>query len=139
MLSPDQRRAARLFFLSCWLTLLLALVASPAWTQTYSTLHKFTGTPDGSEPEGGLVMDRQGNLYGTTFEGGELDGGYGNGTVFKLTPSSGGWTYNLLYAFTANTLQGPTDSLIFDASGNLYATASGGLERGAGGIFEITP
>ncbi len=48
-------------------------------------LHAFTGTPDGAHPDGDLVRDSAGNLYGTTSEGGT----YGDGTVFELGSQGG--------------------------------------------------
>jgi uncharacterized repeat protein (TIGR03803 family) len=53
-----------------------------------TVLYNFTGGVDGGYPEGNLTMDKQGNLYGTTFAGGDLacNGGTGCGVVFKMTP-----------------------------------------------------
>jgi uncharacterized repeat protein (TIGR03803 family) len=45
-----------------------------------TVLHNFTNTPDGAIPSAGLVIDKEGNFYGTTDQGGS----YGYGTVFKL-------------------------------------------------------
>jgi uncharacterized repeat protein (TIGR03803 family) len=51
-------------------------------------LHTFN-QKDGAEPNAGLIFDKAGNLYGTTYQG----GAYGAGTVFELTPKAGGgWT-----------------------------------------------
>jgi uncharacterized repeat protein (TIGR03803 family) len=87
-------------------------------------------------------MDAAGNLYGTTTNG---DGAYGYGSVFKLTPSSGGWTYTSLHDFTGGSDGGfPASNVVFDRNGNLYGTASsGGLSGcgplGCGLVWEITP
>ncbi|HSZ00753.1 MAG TPA: choice-of-anchor tandem repeat GloVer-containing protein [Terriglobales bacterium] len=52
-----------------------------------TVLHSFNDAPDGAHPIGGLVLDKAGNLYGTTSDGGDLRCGFsGCGTVFKLTP-----------------------------------------------------
>jgi uncharacterized repeat protein (TIGR03803 family) len=52
-----------------------------------TVLHSFNDAPDGAHPIGGLVLDKAGNLYGTTSDGGDLSCGFsGCGTVFKLTP-----------------------------------------------------
>ena len=85
-------------------------------------------------------MDAVGNLYGTSNNSGV----YAYGNVFKLSPSNGGWTYTSLHDFTGGSDGGyPESNLIFDASGNLYGTASGGgtgpCFGGCGVIFEITP
>jgi len=87
---------------------------------------------------GKLAMDRNGNLYGTVTAG----GAYGAGTVFKLAPASGGWTYTSLHDFTGQsdpTGAYPSCSLVLDADGNIYGTASeGGIDNG-GTVFEIVP
>jgi len=83
-----------------------------------------------------LVMDSAGNLYGTTFG----DGLYGLGSVFKLTHSSGGWSYTSLHDFAGGTDgANPMCSLVFDSAGNLYGTASGGGAHGKGIIFQVAP
>jgi uncharacterized repeat protein (TIGR03803 family) len=51
-------------------------------TGTLTVLHAFSGGADGSQPTAGLIRDVNGNLYGTTFQG----GAFGWGTVFKLVP-----------------------------------------------------
>ena len=87
-------------------------------------------------------MDGAGNLYGPT-----ANGGLGFGTVFKLTPSNGGWTYTSLHDFTGGSDGAFPSALVFDANGNLYGTGgwkqrsscpSGG-GYGCGVIWEITP
>jgi uncharacterized repeat protein (TIGR03803 family) len=103
---------------------------------TFKTLYSFPCHQPCQGPLGKLVMDDAGNLYGTT----NGDGAYGKGSVFKLTPSSGGWTYTSLHDFTGGSDGGfPISSLVFDANGNLYGTASDGGSNGAGVVFEITP
>ena len=97
------------------------------------------GSTDGATPYGGLVLDSQGNLYGTT----ELGGTYNLGTVFKIG-SSGNET--VLYSFTgAATSSGTTDGayplggLVMDSAGNLYGTTYYGGDLGGGTVFEISP
>jgi uncharacterized repeat protein (TIGR03803 family) len=109
--------------------------ADGSWTE--SVLHSFTGHNDGSAPFAGLIFDVAGSLYGTTAFGG---GTYDGGTVFKLTPNSGGsWTESVLYAFE-NEGEAPSASLIFDAAGNLYGTTSRLIgDSGFGAAFELTP
>lgn len=101
------------------------------WTLT--TLHSFTGF-GGSEDS--LIMDTAGNLYGTTV----LDGAYGNGSVFKLTPSGKGWAYTDLHDFTGGSDGAvPFSGVTLDADGNLYGTAALGGANGDGVVWEITP
>jgi uncharacterized repeat protein (TIGR03803 family) len=83
-------------------------------------LHSFTGTPDGAFPGGPLVMDAQGNLYGSTNSGGVS----GNGTVFEVNSTDG---ETALYSFTGGADGGsPNAGLVLDAKGNLYGTTYGG-------------
>jgi uncharacterized repeat protein (TIGR03803 family) len=64
------------------------LAAQSAPAQTYKVLHTFTGGADGAVPYAGLTRDTKGNLYGTTYSGGDLScaDGQGCGVVFELTP-----------------------------------------------------
>lgn len=102
-----------------------------------STIYGFSGG-DGSYPgpDGGVIMDASGNLYGTTY----AEGFYGLGSVFKLTPTGSGWVYDPLYDF--QPYQGgqyPIGNLLLDANGNLFGTASQGGDYGGGTVWEITP
>ena len=103
--------------------------SSSGWTET--VLYRFTGNSDGGAPMAGLLIDPQGNLYGTTQDGGDLTcselGQTGCGTIFKLTHGSGGWSENVLYAFPggANGFA-PQSQLVRDAAGNLYGTTVDG-------------
>jgi hypothetical protein len=123
---------------------------SGTWTET--VLYNFGGGSGGAYPRAGLVMDKQGNLYGTTDVGG-IPGacnssgfaGYGCGTVFELSPTGNGWTETILYAFTGGADGGfPYAALILDKSGNLYGTTyvygySGGCNGyGCGAVYKLT-
>src|SRR5271166_4562108 len=84
------------------MALALTVVPTPAaHAQTFTILHSFTNGQDGAHPEAGLTMDKAGNLYGTAFYG-----GFGPGTVFKLTNQGSGWTFSPLYSFPANESDG---------------------------------
>jgi len=110
--------------------------AGGGWTE--QVLHSFnTGIHDGNEPQGGLIFDAAGNLYGTTPKGGEHAGGI----VFELTPASGGgWTEYVLHNFGAGTdWSEPYSALIMDAAGNLYGTTNMGGAHGDGTAFELSP
>jgi uncharacterized repeat protein (TIGR03803 family) len=112
------------------------------WTETI--LHRFQRDSDGWSPQGGVIFDRAGNLYGTTELGG-LEGncGFLNGTcgiVYKLTPPGSGWTEKVLYSFqNGNDGYNPSVALIFDRSGNLYGATSDGGTGGGGTVFGLTP
>jgi uncharacterized repeat protein (TIGR03803 family) len=107
---------------------------SSGWTET--VLYSFTGGGDGRFPYAGLIFDGNGNLYGTTVQGGST----AYGAVFELTPGSSGWTETVLYSFMGGADGGnPYGSLIFDGNGNLYGTTNGGGGAGNGVVFELTP
>jgi uncharacterized repeat protein (TIGR03803 family) len=102
-------------------------------------LYRFQGGADGANPTGGLIADASGNLYGTTLNGGPgpmcSDG---CGTVFKFTPSSGGYIESVLYTFQGGSNgQGP-GNLTMDASGALYGVARGGTYDD-GVVFKLRP
>jgi uncharacterized repeat protein (TIGR03803 family) len=110
---------------------------------TETALYSFLGGTDGATPRSALIMDGQGNLYGTTYGGGNLNcNGSGCGTVFKVG-ATGGET--VLYRFTGSTDGGiPLAGLVMDSQGNLYGTTeSGGLTScglgGCGVVFKVTP
>ncbi len=113
------------------------------WTET--VVHSFTGGIDGSNPSlGDLTVDRAGNVYGTTFTGGNTAGNcglstWGCGVVFELSPSSGGWTENVLHTFQWNDGAFPYAGVIFDSSGNIYGTAESGGTQDSGVVYELTP
>jgi uncharacterized repeat protein (TIGR03803 family) len=108
---------------------------SAAGTETI--LHSFAGAPsDGNAPLGPLLMDANGNLYGTTYAGGSYVTGYG--VVFEL--SSDG-TETILHSFGTVTNDGlnPSGNLVMDSSGNLYGTTRGGGSDGAGAVYKLAP
>ncbi len=106
------------------------------WTE--SILYNFMGGSDGSVPHAGVVLDRAGNLYGTT----ELGGAYGCGTVYELSPAGSGWTESVLYSFMGNG-DGcrPWAPVILDQAGNLYgATPMTSTDSKSNGVvFELSP
>ena len=86
----------------------------------------------------GLVMDSQGSLYGTTFQG----GAYQTGTLFKLTRGSNGqWRETVLFDFPKNEDGGgPIAPMVFDRAGNLYGTTvGGGTQASYGVVFKLSP
>ena len=136
----------------CGIVFELSPSANGRWTE--KVLHSFVDNgKDGAYPDGEVVFDSSGSLYGTTIFG----GAYGSncncgGTVFKLAPGNDGkWTERVVHSF-GNGKDGefPQDSLILDAAGNLYGVTSAGGSLGTGRsfygqygddgtVFEITP
>ena len=113
------------------------LLSLPGQAQTEKIIYRFAGGADGLDPAGGVVLDTNGNLYGVTESGGV----HGAGTVFELSPSSGGtWTKTVLYSFSSvGDVYYPVSNLVFDAKGNLYGICWQGGAHAAGGIFELSP
>lgn len=116
---------------------------TPAGNET--VVHGFTGSGDGGAPDAGLIMDRKGNLYGTTIYGGKFNCLQDNmdcGTVFKISPDG---KETILHSFGASG-DGllPQAPLIRDKAGNLYGTTTAGGQStcnnghpGCGVVFEI--
>lgn len=107
------------------------------WTQKVLHVFNLDGV-DGCSPQANLIFDAAGNLYGTTIYGGNSTSG--GGTVFELTPSSGGWTEQILHNFLGGTdgshLRAP---VILDSTGNLYGTTYDGGAGNGGIVYELTP
>jgi uncharacterized repeat protein (TIGR03803 family) len=110
-------------------------------TGKFSVLHTFNGA-DGIKPDGGLVRDAAGNLYGTTFFGGDLNclPPTGCGTVFKLDAKN---NLTVLYSFTGKADGANPLSVILDAEGNLYGITPNDGDTscfapfGCGTIFKV--
>jgi uncharacterized repeat protein (TIGR03803 family) len=120
--------------LSCALALLAIPATAGAQAKNFKLLYSFyKDVNDGAGP-GGLMVDQNGNLYGTTAYGG---GAKDAGTVFEL-PAEG--AEQVLYTFTGGSDGGNPDSTpIEDSEGNLYGTSSAGGADGAGTVFKVTP
>jgi uncharacterized repeat protein (TIGR03803 family) len=106
---------------------------------TETVLYSFAGGTDGQSPYAGVIMDKLGNLYGTTWAGGGTAcGGLGCGIVFKLAPDG---TETILHSFESSEGAGLWGGVILDAKGNLYGTASsGGVSPSCcGTVYELTP
>jgi hypothetical protein len=114
--------------------------AAPEGVWTETILHSFQGSNDGYFPQGDLLSDKQGNLYGAT----QFGGGFGVcdqgiypfcGTVFELSPSGyGSWTEKVLYSFKSGADgANPNGGLIFDRQGAIYGTTYFGGNGGCAG------
>ena len=107
-----------------------------------NSIFQFDSGPDGGIPNAGMVIDQAGNLYGTTYQGGDptcLFGDLACGVVFELSPTSSGWVETVLHTFQ-NGSDGadPLGGLIADSNGNLYGTTSIGGANGGGTVFKLT-
>jgi len=114
-----------------------AAMAIAAAAQTFDTLADFNGT-DGSNPSGSLVQGRDGNLYGTTYDGGDptCSDTSGCGTVFKVTPAG---TLIRLRLFESTDGANPGAQLLLANDGKFYGTTLRGGADGYGTVFNITP
>lgn len=110
--------------------------AKGQWTLASS--YSFSGKPDGAGPEGAVVADAQGNLYGTTASGGLTN----NGAVYELQRSGSAYTERVLHSFGA-TDDGadPAAGLVMDGGGALYGTTTygGSATSYSGTVFKLTP
>jgi uncharacterized repeat protein (TIGR03803 family) len=120
-------------------------------TWTEKVLHHFAGIASGKKygdaesPNGGLILDANGAIYGTSFNGGyncQYSQGRGCGTVFELRPpekEGGAWKEQLIHVFKdGNDGAGPNAGVIFGADGLLYGAAQGGAKAG-GIVFRLAP
>jgi uncharacterized repeat protein (TIGR03803 family) len=109
----------------------VAYQITPGGTQTL--LHAFNSVPDGNNPNGGLVMDTAGNLYGVTTHGGTSEWG----TIFKITPDD---HESVLYNIASRSDGGfPNGSLVVDKDGNLFGTTQNGGTKDQGTVFKVAP
>jgi uncharacterized repeat protein (TIGR03803 family) len=127
------KRIGQAFLLLTAVLGLLFITLQPARAQTLTTLYSFTGGADGRNPYfGDLVLDANGNLYGTTFAGGADPG---LGVVFEVTPAG---VEKVLYTFNSVGGCSPYAGLVRGAKGNLYGTTGACGAYGYGTVFEVT-
>jgi len=126
--------------------LLVSILAiSSAWAgSNFEVLHAFAGGTDGAYPSSPL-LDRSGNLYGATYDGGSLTGcnSYGCGAAFKLSEENGHWSEDVFYSFSASTdgdYPAPYGALAVDLHGNLYGIQqeAGDPTCNCGAIYQLT-
>lgn len=99
-------------------------------------LYSFTDGADGGTPDGNVVRDSAGNLYGTTFYGGVASGSAGYGVVYKVDAAG---NYSVLYSFKGGADgTNPKGGVVRDPAGNLYGTTLGGA-NGLGVVFKLDP
>lgn len=106
------------------------------WRNNQSVLHSFAGAPgDGANPWSPVIRDARGNIYGTTYVGGQHD----LGTVFKLDPTGNETVLHHFKGITEGDGGAPFAGVLRDRAGNLYGTALEGGSRGWGVIFKLDP
>jgi uncharacterized repeat protein (TIGR03803 family) len=101
------------------------------WSETI--LHSFLAADDGSVPYAGLTFDAAGNLYGAATDGGTN----GGGTIFALSPGSGGWQFNVVYSVPGWGISGPFRTPVVDAAGDVFGTTHCDGAYSAGSVFEL--
>jgi uncharacterized repeat protein (TIGR03803 family) len=120
----------------------LSPTGNGGWTE--KVLHRLLDAfGQGAEPRAGLIMDASGNLYGTTYEGGNNDfcGGLGCGSVFELAAPAPGkkrWQFKNLFNFDATNGALVRGGVTFDAAGALFGTTIYGGSNNAGTVFSLT-
>ena len=107
---------------------------------TEKDLYSFGDEADGNTPNGPILLDSAGNLYGVTLWG----GAFNEGTVYKYTPATRTVpaAETILYSFGTSSTDGvnPTGNLIFDSAGDIYGvTNTGGDQYGDGTVFTLVP
>jgi uncharacterized repeat protein (TIGR03803 family) len=134
------------YFQHCGTVFKLSVPKQKGGKWTEQIMYSFKSGTDGANPNGGLVLDSSGAVYGTTFSGGSQgcngDGYLGCGTVFKLakpTRKGGNWTKSILHRFNGQDGGGPDAGVIFDKANDLYGTTVGGGGTGLGVAFELKP
>jgi uncharacterized repeat protein (TIGR03803 family) len=107
-----------------------------------SVLFSFDCLDTGKNPHGGVTLDSQGNIYGTTVAGGTggFCAGDGCGVVFKLSQSGGSWVETVIYNFQDSPDGwGAGGAVVFDALGNLYGTTPDGGANDEGTVYQLSP
>lgn len=100
-----------------------------------TVLHSFSGVNDGAYPQAGLIY-RNGNLYGTTVDGGVPTVGVGQGIVFAINVTTGVET--VLYSFVGGSDGAHPQARLIELNGSFYGTTSGGGAYGLGTVFKLT-
>jgi uncharacterized repeat protein (TIGR03803 family) len=105
------------------------------WTEKILCRFAVDFPDDGATPNGGLVLDAKGRLYGTTVGGANTQ----NGVAFRLAKVGGRWTETIVRIFQNLDGRASMAGMIFDPVGNLYGTTSGGGSTGNGTLFKLKP
>jgi uncharacterized repeat protein (TIGR03803 family) len=136
------------FYQYCGTVFKLSPPKKPGGKWKEKVLHSFAGGSDGANPNGELVLDRKGAVYGTTYSGGNQNCNYegesGCGTAFELKPPTkkgGVWSEKVLHRFDRTTSDGgnPMAGLVSGADNKLYGTTLNGGPAGGGIVFRLVP
>src|SRR5579864_2612137 len=144
----NSKSVLRLIMTAMLLATVMIFSVATARAQTETILHNFSGA-GGAYPQAGLLLDAAGDLYGTTFTGGNPNycQPYGCGVAFQLSAAHGSWQETVIRDFP-NSAGGSFAGLISDSAGNLYGvTLDGGGSTactnngsvGCGTVFELSP
>jgi uncharacterized repeat protein (TIGR03803 family) len=110
-------------------------LSGSAWTE--NILHQFALLNDGGIPYAGIVVDRSGNLWGATTDGGQ-GGSNGGGTIFEMVPSNGSWTFDVIYSLPGWGVSGSFRNLLVVSPTKIYATTHCDGASTAGTVFALT-
>jgi len=118
---------------------LFQLVTKNGKSYTESVLYSFGDLADGSGPNGTVILDSAGSIYGVTA----LGGAFNQGTVYRYVPAANGHPANesILFSFGGDGTTGatPTGNLLFDVGGNLYGVTNGGGTNFDGVVYSLAP
>jgi uncharacterized repeat protein (TIGR03803 family) len=132
-------RGLNIALVTAILLALTVIAAQVGHAQTFQVIYSFTGGVDGAAPLAGVTMDGAGNLYGTTANGGEYQGG----AVYELKHTGSRWVVKPLYSF--QFVNSPEARVIFGPNGSLYGTTVRGGDgrcpgdEGCGTVFNLRP
>src|SRR5438105_8818977 len=132
-MSPRPYLLSRCLF-ACALVLSVVITFGGGKAANFQVVYRFQGDKynDGAHPTGGLIADKDGNFFGTTYHGGSWHSG---GTVFKLAPDG---TETVLHAFKRKSYGSDSfGGVIADSEGTLYGTAAFGGAYGYGVVYRL--
>lgn len=132
------KAATRQLVLTSTLLAALIFVFPNAQSQTLTTVYSFKGVPDGQWPTSAVVIDAAGNLYGTTYNGGNSSAcqpsPYGCGTIYKIDPAG---NETILHDFSKTDGRDVFSGIIMDAAENFCGTTDGGGTFDDGTLYKF--
>ena len=133
--SPTPNPVAKRHYAALTALAIFMFVASASAAPTYSLIYTFSGGADGSLPQGSVLLDQSGNLYGVTAQGGASN----KGVVFQLVPPNGGgsWIETVLHSFSGSDGATPAGGLLLHG-GSFYGVTTSGGSSNLGTVFQLT-